>query len=164
MKEFQAEAILHCFFKDVIIVSTEENKGVAHAANLGLVHSESDYYVRVDADDTVEPTFVTRLVEELDRYANIDCCACNYNVSNFKETGVVMEAASFNISCGIMYRREALLSWGGYDEGYRHREEEELRKRVGEDYRIWYSPNDLYNYRMHDHNKTKEQGYKETVV
>ena len=77
---------------------------------------------------------------------------------------MTIEAKSFNISCGIMYRREDLFSWGGYNESYRHREEEELRKRIGVDYRIMYTPENLYNYRMHDHNKTKEQGYQDTVV
>ena len=161
MDKFQTECILHEHFREVTIVKLEENGGVAHASNVGLAHSTSDYYVRVDSDDVVKPDFIMRLVEELDRYPDINCCACNYTVSNFKDfPSINMDAKTFNISCGIMYRREALLSWGGYNEDYRHKEEEELRKRVGEDYRIWYTPNDLYTY----HNKTKQQGYKDTVV
>ena len=39
-------------------------------------------------------------------------------------------------SCGIMYRRDLLLELGGYNPEMRHREEEELRYRLGDKYKI----------------------------
>ena len=64
-----------------------------------------------------------------------------------------------NISCGIMYRTDLFKSSGGYNSAMRHREEEELRKRLGEDYKIHHLKIPFYRYRMHDSNKTKQPEY-----
>ena len=58
-----------------------------------------------------------------------------------------------------MYRRDLLVQFGGYDDSMRHREEEELRKRLGEFYKIHHLKIPFYRYRMHNSNKTKEPEY-----
>ena len=65
-----------------------------------------------------------------------------------------------NISCGIMYRRELLIELGSYNSGMRHKEEVELRKRLGEFYKIHHLKIPFYRYRMHNNNKTKQPEYK----
>ena len=45
-----------------------------------------------------------------------------------------------------------------------HREEEELRKRLGEKYTVDYLKMPFYRYRMHDCNKTKTKEYLETKI
>jgi hypothetical protein len=69
-----------------------------------------------------------------------------------------------NISCGIMYRKDLLLEMGCYNEDYRHREEEELRKRLKENYKIHHLKIPFYRYRIHSDNKTKTNEYMETKV
>ena len=59
-----------------------------------------------------------------------------------------------------MYRRDLLLKMGGYNPTMRHREEEELRKRLGKYYNIHHLKIPFYRYRMHKNNKTKEPEYK----
>ena len=59
-----------------------------------------------------------------------------------------------------MYRRDLLLELGGYDPKMRHKEEEELRKRLDEYYNIHHLRIPFYRYRMHDNNKTKKPEYK----
>ena len=66
-----------------------------------------------------------------------------------------------HIPNGIMYRRDLLLEMGGYNSKMRHREEEELRKRLGEFYKIHHLRIPMYRYRMHKNNKTKEPEYKD---
>ena len=61
------------------------------------------------------------------------------------------------ISCGIMYRRDHLVNYGMYNQNFRHREEEELRQRLGSLYKIGYLEIPLYRYRMHEKNKTKQK-------
>ncbi|MFA6294427.1 MAG: hypothetical protein WC637_21735, partial [Victivallales bacterium] len=61
------------------------------------------------------------------------------------------------ISCGIMYRKDLLIKHGMYNTEWRHREEEELRRRLGEYYKIHYLHMPLYRYRMHKSNKTNNQ-------
>ena len=59
-----------------------------------------------------------------------------------------------------MYRRDQFFQAGGYNDKMRHREEEELRKRLGQDYKIHHLKIPFYRYRMHNTNKTKEPEYK----
>ena len=54
-----------------------------------------------------------------------------------------------------MYRKDLLTKAGLYDPRFRHLEEEELRRRLGEVYRIHHLRIPLYRYRMHGANKTK---------
>ena len=93
------------------------------------------------------------------------CVSCDYYLVDNSENVIERKyAKEKNISCGIMYRRDLFLELGGYNPKMRHREEEELRKRLGEDYTIDHLKIPLYRYRMHDHNKTKTKEYSETKV
>ena len=47
-----------------------------------------------------------------------------------------------------------------YNNNYRHREEEELRVRLGDSYKVENLHLPLYRYRMHSENKTKTGEYK----
>ena len=44
-----------------------------------------------------------------------------------------------------------------YNDKWRHREEEELRKRLGDNYKIYNLEISLYRYRQHNNNKTKQK-------
>ena len=88
------------------------------------------------------------------------CVSCDYVLVDDHENVIERKyAEKENISCGIMYRRDLLLESGGYNPEMRHREEEELRKRLGDYYRIHHLRIPFYRYRMHNHNKTKEPEY-----
>ena len=58
-----------------------------------------------------------------------------------------------------MYRRDLLVEMGAYDPNMRHKEEENLRKRLGDFYKIHHLRYPFYRYRMHNKNKTKEPEY-----
>ena len=73
-------------------------------------------------------------------------------------------ASKDNVSCGIMYRKDLLESHGGYNPNFRHREEEEMRKRLGSFYKVHHLNIPFYRYRMHNTNKTKTKEYKTTEV
>ena len=63
------------------------------------------------------------------------------------------------IACGILYNKIKLSRYGYYNKNFRHREEEELRARIGANYKIGYLEIPLYRYRMHSSNKTKSKDY-----
>ena len=50
-----------------------------------------------------------------------------------------------------------MLKLGIYNNKFKHREEEELRKRLGKKYILKNLSKPLYNYRMHNTNKTKNK-------
>lgn len=138
-------------------VVNSENMGVAGAANIGIRMAHGQFIVRVDADDYVSPEFIRRLSEYLVDKEDVFCVSCDYDYVN--EQGETIErrsAEEFPISCGIMYRKSLLVEYGLYNRDWRHREEEELRKRLGERYEIHHLGEALYSYVMHDSNKTKQ--------
>jgi hypothetical protein len=85
-------------------------------------------------------------------------------VDNFENVLERKYARVDNISCGIMYRKDLLYDLGGYNDSMRHREEEELRKRLGDTYKIHHLEMPFYRYRMHNYNKTKSPEYKTTKI
>ena len=149
-------------FKDQIkVVFTESNSGVAAAANVGVRESRGRFFIRVDADDYVNSDMCYIMKTYLEANHDAFCVSCDYlMVDNFENVLERRYAEKDNISCGIMYRRDLFLQMGGYNNKMRHREEEELRKRLGQEYKIHHLKIPFYRYRMHNTNKTKEPEYK----
>ncbi len=52
-------------FTHVQIIYGKVNRGVSYARNRGLEASKGDYIVFVDADDLLEPTFISKLYEAI---------------------------------------------------------------------------------------------------
>jgi hypothetical protein len=88
--------------------------------------------------------------------------ACDYLFVDEHENRIRRAYAdSEPISCAIMYPRDLIIDAGLYNRAFRHFEEAELRRRVGENYKLYYLHMPLYRYRMHSNNKTKSQEYVE---
>ena len=153
------------FADQIRLFKTEKNSGVAAAANLGIQNARGQFFFRVDADDYINKnmSYVMKLYLE----ANHDafCVSCDYFLVDEHENITERKyAEEDDISCGIMYRRDLLLESGGYNPKMRHKEEKELRKRLGEYYNIHHLRIPFYRYRMHTFNKTKSKEYEETRI
>lgn len=147
-------------FPNFKLIHTEENVGVAEASNVGIRQATSEFVVRVDADDYVSERFVFFLSEYLKANDQAFGVACDYLLVDEKERSLERRSAiEWPISCAILYRRDLLMQAGLYHSDFRHREEEELRMRLGEAYTIEYLRMPLYRYRMHKSNKTKHPDY-----
>jgi len=149
------------FIKDITLIKSSTNIGVAAAANLGIQAAKGQFVVRVDADDFINQNLAffmrTYLVANLDAF----CVSCDYHlVDEYGEETERRYSEVNPIACGIMYRRDLLWELGGYNSDMRHREEEELRKRLGVKYNIHHLKIPFYRYRMHNSNKTKLDEYK----
>ena len=152
---------IQCFGDDITLVKTPVNSGVAAAANLGVRASRGQFFIRVDADDYVNSDMCYMMKRYLEANHDAFCVSCDYMmVDNFENMIERKYAEKENISCGIMYRRDQFLQSGAYNDKMRHREEEELRKRLGQEYKIHHLKIPFYRYRMHNTNKTKEPEYK----
>jgi glycosyltransferase involved in cell wall biosynthesis len=149
------------FSEQVRLFKTTKNSGVAAAANLGIENARGQFFVRVDADDYINKDMSYIMKKYLESNHDAFCVSSDYlMVDEYENTIERKYAENENISCGIMYRRDLFLSLGGYDPKMRHREEEELKKRLGDDYRIHHLKIPFYRYRMHNSNKTKQPEYK----
>tara|TARA_R110000824_G_scaffold67134_2_gene173849 strand:+ start:382 stop:1011 length:630 start_codon:yes stop_codon:yes gene_type:complete len=153
------------FLKDITFLKTEVNSGVAVASNLGIESCKGQYIIRVDADDFVNSDMCCFMERYLEANHNAFGVACDYVlVDEHEEILERKHAEKDNISCGIMYRKDLLMELGGYNSEMRHREEEELRKRIGEFYKVHYLNIPFYRYRMHNNNKTKSKEYINTKI
>tara|TARA_X000001388_G_scaffold77085_2_gene76429 strand:- start:844 stop:1467 length:624 start_codon:yes stop_codon:yes gene_type:complete len=153
------------FKNDITFIQTEKNSGVAVAANLGIKNARGQFIIRVDADDYVSSDMCYFMQTYLETNHDAFCVSCDYVlVDNYENIIERKYARKENISCAIMYRKDLLLELGAYNENFRHREEEELRKRLGDYYTIHHLNIPFYRYRMHNTNKTKSKEYKELKV
>ena len=151
------EKIKKKYKKKIQFLFNKKNIGIAASANKGIKKSNSKYFVRVDADDYISKNFIKYLYNDIIKFKNILGVACNY--IHIKKNKIIkkFEYKKKPISCGVLYNRKEFLNYGGYDNNYRHREEEEVRKRLGKKYRINFIRKYLYYYRMHNKNKTKQK-------
>jgi glycosyltransferase involved in cell wall biosynthesis len=147
------------------LICNSQNLGVAESANIAVNASRGQFFIRVDSDDFVTSAMSYIMYKFLEANHYSFGVACDYYlVDNYEDKIQRQSAKESPISCGIMYRRDLFLELGGYNPKMRHREEEELRKRLGEKYRIDYLKMPFYRYRMHDSNKTKTKEYQETKI
>jgi len=144
----------------IVLIENKDNVGVAESANIGIKASTGQFVVRVDADDFINDNLSffmrTYMVANHDAF----CVSCDYVLVDDYENVIERKSAEeYPVSCGIMYRRDLLLELGGYNPEMRHREEEELRHRLGDKYKVDHLKMPFYRYRMHSNNKTKDPEY-----
>jgi CMP-N-acetylneuraminic acid synthetase len=141
-------------------IRNKKNLGVAHSANTAIKKSKGKYFVRVDSDDYINKEFANILSLYLEENPKKLGVACDYYLINDKEKKIQQVSSKEKpIACGIMYNKRKLLKEGLYNANFKHREEEELRCRLGERYKIHNLSLPLYRYRMHLSNKTKSKDY-----
>ena len=153
------------FMSDIVYIENESNSGVAASANVGLLNARGRYVTRVDGDDFISSEMCYFLMKYLEANHKFFACSCDYILVDEHEDK--LERISYlekPISCAIMYRKDLLVHYGGYDEAFRHREEEELRKRLGEYYKVGHIAIPFYRYRKHGFNKTLSKEYLETKI
>lgn len=147
-------------FKDennISIVKNKSNLGVAGSANKGILKSKGKYVVRVDADDFVSNQFLNFLVFYMEDNKNAFCVSCDYTLVDNNENKIKrITYQNEPVSCGVMYRKDLLIELGMYNKKFKHREEEELRARLGSLYKIHNLNISLYRYRKHGTNKTTQ--------
>lgn len=137
------------------IICQRPNQGVAAAANVGIRAARGRFVTRVDADDFVSEDYVDELCSFLEGREGALGVACDYELVDEHEQVIERRSAADDpIACGIMYRRDLLLNHGLYDPRFRHREEQELRLRLGPDYTVLHLGRALYSYRRHGANKS----------
>ena len=160
-----SDDVVKPFLNEIKYLKTDSNSGVAVASNLGIKSSKSRYVIRVDADDFVNSDMCYFMKTYLEANHDAFCVSCDYVLIDQYENVIERKYSEIdNISCWIMYLIDLLIELGGYNEDYRHREEEELRKRLGNFYKIHHLKIPFYRYRMHKSNKTKSREYEKTIV
>tara|TARA_Y100000589_G_scaffold331644_1_gene386102 strand:- start:39 stop:725 length:687 start_codon:yes stop_codon:yes gene_type:complete len=137
-------------------ISNKKNIGLPASINKGIKIASGEYIVRVDSDDFVNKNFLNFLQVYLDTNPDSDAVACDYLILDDNENVLERKNCDENpIACGIMFKKNDLLSIGLYDEKFMYNEERELRIRFCKKYSIRRLDLPLYRYRMHANNITK---------
>ena len=136
----------------------DQNLGLPAAINIGIAETNSEYIVRVDADDFVNRNFLNFLLVFLELNEDCDAVGCDYVLVD--DTEKVIRNANCSeepIGCGILFKKSQLNDIGLYNAEFRVHEERELRRRFEKKYRIGRLPIPLYRYRKHDNNLTNNK-------
>jgi glycosyltransferase involved in cell wall biosynthesis len=152
----ESHLILDNYSDDVKLIKMEKNSGLSAARNAGIKKAKGQFVVFLDADDYIQTDLLKVLSVFLTENNRLDAVAVDYYLVN--EYGDHLEWVSSSekpVACGIMFRKDLLFDIGLYDETFRAREEEDLRKRFLAKHNIFHIPLPLYRYRMHDNNLTK---------
>lgn len=144
--------------KNMRILKHEKNLGLPSALNTAIRNAAGRYVVRVDSDDYVHSDFLKILKLKFSLSQNINAVACDYVVVNEKEAHEVeLSFIEQPIGCGIMFKKDLMISLGLYDERLRMGEEIDFLKRYLQQYELISIPLPLYRYTRHENNMTNDE-------
>jgi glycosyltransferase involved in cell wall biosynthesis len=161
-------SIVREFGKDKInLISQSKNLGMSGNWNAVIRASSGKYFVKLDADDLIDPSYISNQVEVLEENPELVFahCACRLIDVNGKLMGYersihgsfirdglsewpryVLGAKAVNI---VIIRRDAFDLTGGYDEKYRYSGDWAMHRsllRIGS---VFYNDKVLASYRVH---------------
>ena len=124
-------------YKNIVFFDEPENKGVVYARNFAIQACSGDYILPLDADDTIESTYVEKAVKILDENKNIGIVYCRakifgledkvWDLPNYSIENILYENSIF---CTALFRKSDFVRAGGYKANM----EQGL-----EDYDLWLS-------------------------
>jgi glycosyltransferase involved in cell wall biosynthesis len=139
---------------DIKVIVNKKNLGVGGSSRAGVDHSRGKYFVRVDADDYVQPPFLSMLYNFLRFCPDYVGVSCDYFLTDNDERVLSVESFRENgLACGLMLRTSYLERIGSYNRSKKIFEDKDLFGRI-ERRKIFHLPVPLYNYVRHDKSLT----------
>jgi len=128
----------------ICILTNAQNIGLTRSLNKGLRHARGEYVARIDADDISLPMRLEMQTRCLDQHPEVGLVATGYDVIN--ESGKVLRTDARRMSpeglyyvltfsnclchSAVMFRKQLVLTLGGYDPTFDLVEDLELWYRV----------------------------------
>jgi len=137
-------AVLNEFKDSGVIILSQENKGVSSARNRGIKEAATDYIALLDADDIWDHGYLSEMISFINDYPLASLYGCGYSFqeshSGVVETNLGLQAnykgyidyfvhAKDNTlftSSSVIFRRDAFLALGGFDESLTRGEDIDL--------------------------------------
>jgi glycosyltransferase involved in cell wall biosynthesis len=134
---------------DITLVVNKRNLGVGASSRIGVDHARGKYFVRVDADDYVQPAFLTMLFNFLRFCPQYIGVSCDYFITDNDERILSVQSFRENgLACGMMLRTSHLERVGSYNRAKKVFEDRDLFRRLDRD-KVFHLPVPLYNYVKH---------------
>ena len=140
----QTPTILNVFSDSIKLINLPQNMGLPYALNAGIKQARSEFVVRVDDDDYLHEDFLKTLYNFLEMNKDFDAVCCDYLVINEREQVTERKNA----------KHIGLYNESPFDKKFLYREDEDLRKRFIQKYKIQRIELPLYRYMMHSGNMT----------
>jgi SAM-dependent methyltransferase len=156
-----------------IALLCKSNGGLSSARNLGLYFARSRYITFLDADDRLQPNAIetglacfARRSEAAMVYGGhrrIQAHGKPLGVGIFHALGNdayadLLTGNHIGMHATVLYRRDVLLTLGGFDEGLRRCEDYDLYLRLALTYPIASHPEIIAEYRWHGANMSRDRG------
>ena len=130
------EAFMQRYADDsrVVYIKHESNKNGAAARNTGIKNAKGEYIALLDDDDFFYPTKLIKQVEYLSMHPEYEGVYCG-RVQNGKEilgeyigdlSEYILTQKFTPTTPALMFRKEALIEIGGFDESFRRHQDYEL--------------------------------------
>ena len=155
----------------------QDNQGASSARNKGLKESIGEFIIFLDSDDKLLPERLQIGVEYLEE--NLNCAFIlgwfDYIDSNGhvydKATGLLvdvdyktmLEGEALVSPSGCIFRKEHLLSVGGFDVNTDASEEYELYLKLSRKYPFYFHNETIFQYRRHNNNLSTKNGAMKTT-
>ena len=144
-------------YENIKIIKNNKNLGVGASSQIGLENSKGKFFIRVDADDFVQPPFLYMLYNFLKFNSKYVAISCDYFLTDNEEKILSIKEFKNNyLACGIMFRTSYLEIIGSYNKKKRIFEDKDLFKRIDKN-KIYHLPCPLYNYVQHKNSLTKSK-------
>jgi glycosyltransferase involved in cell wall biosynthesis len=139
---------------DIKLIVNEKNLGVGSSARIGVDNARCKFFVRVDADDFVQPAFLYMLYQFLRLSPEYVGVSCDYFITDNQERILSRESFADNgIACGLMLRTSYLERIGSYGNNIQVFEDKDLFSRMDSS-KLYHLPIPLYNYVKHTESLT----------
>ncbi|MBO6087626.1 glycosyltransferase family 2 protein [bacterium] len=146
-------------YKNIVFLDEKENKGVISVRNKAINMCSGEYILPLDADDTIEPTYVEKAAKILKNNPNIGIVYCKakmfgsingyWNLDDFDKSNILYSNCIFATA---LFRKTDFLKAGMYKDYMRY---------GCEDYDLWLSfiengfdvyriDEVLFNYRQYE--------------
>lgn len=139
---------------EIKLIVNKRNVGVGACSRIGVDHSRGKFFVRVDADDYVQPPFLSMLYNCLRFCPQYIGVSCDYFLTDNHERILGVESFQENaLACGLMLRTSHLEIVGSYNKRKKVFEDRDLFRRLDRE-KIFHLPVPLYNYVKHGRSLT----------
>jgi glycosyltransferase involved in cell wall biosynthesis/GT2 family glycosyltransferase len=108
------------------VIHHHENRGLSAARNTGVTHCQTQYFLQLDADDVIEPTFIEKCVWALESHSEWAFCnswSVGFGAKNYEWRRGFERRTDFlaenQVAAMAVIRRQADRAIGGHDESIR---------------------------------------------
>jgi len=155
-----------CQFLDkrIKVIKNDKNIGLTKSLNKGLSIAQGKYIARMDADDISLPERLEKQVNVLDCSPDIVLVSCNIEIfwNNGMSSEIIRSCESYFVKWyllfynhlgghgQVLYRKNEMLSLGGYCEDYRYSQDYQLWSTLSGIGNIFIINEFLYKQRRHE--------------